>query len=274
MAIKLRGNNDNLSFSKGLAKGDDGGYYIPSVNEDSVLSWVASESDMPEVESVNIRGEQGLKGESGVYVGTEEPTDDSLIWINPDGEASGELATKSYVDEVVKEEVSKIEIPEPDLSNYATKDDIPVYIFNDDGNLFITDEHKAFLESIFSKVTNGEVIDFILIYNGMPIVKYKIVSSTNLYLYGAGDANKSVYYYQYSFNADGTLKATQYGSILDSNYNSNQIYVDKTDSLTGVKASVTKNLAYIRDNYALKTDVETAITNALSAIGVAEEGAY
>jgi len=129
MAIKLRGNNDNLSFSKGLAKGDDGGYYIPSVNEDSVLSWVASESDMPEVESVSIRGEQGLKGESGVYVGTEEPTDDSLIWINPDGEESGELATKAYVDETVKKEVvneiAKIEIPEPDLSNYATKDEIP-----------------------------------------------------------------------------------------------------------------------------------------------------
>jgi hypothetical protein len=42
-------------------------------------------------------------GDSGVYVGTEEPTDpDVNVWINPDGEGTDEIATKEYVDEAIK----------------------------------------------------------------------------------------------------------------------------------------------------------------------------
>lgn len=45
---------------------------------------------------------KGDKGESGVYVGTTEPTDaEMLIWINPEGDESAELATKEYVDEAI-----------------------------------------------------------------------------------------------------------------------------------------------------------------------------
>ena len=45
----------------------------------------------------------GEDGKSGVYVGTEEPTDpDVNVWINPNGEGTDEIATKEYVDEAIK----------------------------------------------------------------------------------------------------------------------------------------------------------------------------
>lgn len=34
-------------------------------------------------------GPQGEKGDPGIYVGEQEPIDDSLIWINPNGQAGG-----------------------------------------------------------------------------------------------------------------------------------------------------------------------------------------
>ena len=50
---------------------------------------------------VGAQGPQGEKGEAGVHVGTEEPKDDSLVWINPNGGSSGAIVTKVYVDQVV-----------------------------------------------------------------------------------------------------------------------------------------------------------------------------
>lgn len=58
---------------------------------------------------------KSLQGESGVYVGTEEPTEDIKVWINPEGRIFNEtvtsvngqtgdivgLATEEYVDEAV-----------------------------------------------------------------------------------------------------------------------------------------------------------------------------
>ena len=46
-------------------KGDDGGYYTPSVDGDGLLSWSGSQSGMPGVASVNIRGPQGVQGPAG-----------------------------------------------------------------------------------------------------------------------------------------------------------------------------------------------------------------
>lgn len=37
----------------------DGGYYIPSVSDKGILTWTASDSNMPVVESQNIKGKQG-----------------------------------------------------------------------------------------------------------------------------------------------------------------------------------------------------------------------
>lgn len=45
--------------------GVDGGYYTPSVTEAGDLSWTASKSDMPAVEPVNIKGQQGDTGATG-----------------------------------------------------------------------------------------------------------------------------------------------------------------------------------------------------------------
>ena len=130
MAIQLKTNSGQVDLTAKLAKGENGGYYTPNVNADGKLTWIPSDEDMPAVEDSNIKGPagdqgpigvqgiQGIPGESGVYVGTEEPTDENmLIWINPEGGASGELATKSYVDEAIK----NIDIPETDLTGYATE---------------------------------------------------------------------------------------------------------------------------------------------------------
>lgn len=129
MAIQLKTNSGQVDLTAKLAKGEDGGYYIPNINADGILSWTPSEDDMPEIPTrtniVGPAGEQGLQGEpgiqgeqgeSGVYVGTEEPTDDEmLIWINPEGGASTGLATKEYVDEAIKS------VPGADLTGYATE---------------------------------------------------------------------------------------------------------------------------------------------------------
>ena len=86
-----------------MLKGDDGGFYMPVVDSQGNLSWAPSNSEMLPVESANIRGPIGPTGESGVYVGDTEPTDEEIrVWINPAGEASGALATKQYVDGLIE----------------------------------------------------------------------------------------------------------------------------------------------------------------------------
>lgn len=47
-------------------------------------------------------GEKGERGEQGVYVGETEPTDNSLIWLNPNGEAASGIATEAYVDAAIE----------------------------------------------------------------------------------------------------------------------------------------------------------------------------
>lgn len=48
-----------------VIKGDDGGYYKPTVSDDGVLSWTPSEVGMPPIESANIRGVKGDTGDKG-----------------------------------------------------------------------------------------------------------------------------------------------------------------------------------------------------------------
>lgn len=45
--------------------GEDGGYYIPAVNSSGDLSWNPTKSDMPAVQTVNIKGAKGDTGEKG-----------------------------------------------------------------------------------------------------------------------------------------------------------------------------------------------------------------
>lgn len=88
-------------------QGEDGGYYVPHVDDEGNLSWAASEVDMPSIASVNIKGKDGENGKSGVHVDNEEPTDPSVnVWIDPDGEPDGELDeyyTKAQTDEAIEE---------------------------------------------------------------------------------------------------------------------------------------------------------------------------
>ncbi len=111
MAIKLTSKNGNLDLTTGAGMVVvEGGYYTPNVDEEGNLSWIPSKPDLPPIEEVNIKGEPGEQGESGVYVGTTEPTDDEmLIWINPEGEAGGELATTEYVDAAIKAALEEVE---------------------------------------------------------------------------------------------------------------------------------------------------------------------
>lgn len=126
MTVKLGGAAGNVTLTQQMMKGDDGGYYYPSIDEAANLSWVASESGMAAPpQPINIAGPAGEKGEPGVYVGSEEPAEDVLIWLDPQGEASDNLATKEYVDEAI----ANIDIPEPevDLSDYYTRTETDEY---------------------------------------------------------------------------------------------------------------------------------------------------
>ena len=89
--------------------GEDGGYYIPSVSETGDLSWSASKPEMPEVTTVNIKGKDGTDGKSGVYIGTEQPTDpDTNVWINPEGTLDTYL-TESEVQALIDASLGVIE---------------------------------------------------------------------------------------------------------------------------------------------------------------------
>ena len=115
--IKLTGKNGAIDLSKKMLKGDDGGYYIPKVSNDGILSWVPSEPDMEPAEEASIIGPPGPQGETGIHVGPDEPVDkDVVVWIDTDAVTADELATKEYVDQAV----ANVK-PEVDLSNYYTK---------------------------------------------------------------------------------------------------------------------------------------------------------
>lgn len=89
-------------------KGEDGGYYIPSVDAEGNLTWTASDVDMSAVPSANIQGPVGRTGPTGIYVGKDEPTDPNiLIWMIPDGEVNDYVMTeaevKSYIDDSLED---------------------------------------------------------------------------------------------------------------------------------------------------------------------------
>ena len=59
MGIELRGKNGAIDLSRKMMKGDDGGYYIPSIDSEGNLTWAPSETEMPAVEGANIKGQKG-----------------------------------------------------------------------------------------------------------------------------------------------------------------------------------------------------------------------
>ena len=68
------------------SKGDKGGYYAPSVSDDGVLTWSASESGMPAVSARR----QLRTVNSNVFCSRMPPANpvDGVIWIQEDGASS------------------------------------------------------------------------------------------------------------------------------------------------------------------------------------------
>lgn len=61
------------------------------------------------------------KGESGVYIGTEEPTDPDInVWIDPSGDGA-QYATKEYVDGAID---SAVDEAGQTFANYYTKEEV------------------------------------------------------------------------------------------------------------------------------------------------------
>ena len=117
--IKLVKNQGAVDLSKKMMKGDDGGYYIPTVDNEGNLSWSGSEAEMPAIEGANIQGPQGDPGYNTVWIGTEAPEDPNMtVWVDIDGKPTEGLATKGYVDEAIAN------VPGADLSNYYTKEEV------------------------------------------------------------------------------------------------------------------------------------------------------
>lgn len=72
--------------------GEDGATYVPHCNpETGELSW-SNNKGLPNPETVSIRGPQGERGEvgmSGVWVGSEAPTESGYnVWIDPNGRST------------------------------------------------------------------------------------------------------------------------------------------------------------------------------------------
>ena len=66
MGIELRGKNGAIDLSLKMIKGDDGGYYIPSIDSEGNLTWAPSEVEMPAVDGANIKGPKGDTGLQGI----------------------------------------------------------------------------------------------------------------------------------------------------------------------------------------------------------------
>jgi len=74
----------------------DGATFLPAVSEEGIISWT-NDQCKPNPEPRNIKGPKGDTGESGVYIGTTEPTDPvKEVWINPDGNSGKVIMEASY----------------------------------------------------------------------------------------------------------------------------------------------------------------------------------
>lgn len=167
--ITLTKKNGAVDLSKKMMKGDDGGYYVPSVDAEGNLTWVPSEEEMPAVDAANIAGPVGPRGESGVYVGPEEPDESILVWVNTKSETVDELATKGYVDEAIK----NVEV-DVDLTDYYTAEQVDEKIEQieltpgpqgepgqDGQDYVLTEEDKAEIANlVLASIPSGDEVSY------------------------------------------------------------------------------------------------------------------
>ena len=80
-------------------------------------------------QKAELKGEKGEPGESGVYIGTEEPTDENInVWIDTDGTITniGDIDLSGKADKEHTHLLSDIlDYSAPDLSSYALKSELP-----------------------------------------------------------------------------------------------------------------------------------------------------
>lgn len=152
---------------------------------------------------VGADGPPGEDGESGVYVGVEEPTDDSLIWINPEGESSQSVATKEYVDEAVANAGGGVDT---------------FFLPNQPRDL--TDEHTVFLEQYYKYyVDNNELMPVNIIIRYSNTHMY-LLEQINIYKFDTSglitliyeDASSTHYEQHYYFDANGNYTRVQFQS--------------------------------------------------------------
>ena len=150
-------------------KGEDGGYYTPITDDNGELNWVPSNNKMPAVEGALLATkeyvDEALKdidipeGVSGVYVGVEEPTDESILWINPEGESDD--LKQIILDTVDLSEYAKtadipdttgfITMPEVEDKGYQTEEDVRAIVAEGGGEVFT----GAGMPSISAEVFEG-----------------------------------------------------------------------------------------------------------------------
>ena len=84
--------------------GVDGATFTPSVGSDGYLSWTNNKG-LNNPAPAYVRGPQGAQGKngsSGVYIGSDEPTEAGInVWIDPNGQGGAGLTDdiKSYIDQ-------------------------------------------------------------------------------------------------------------------------------------------------------------------------------
>ena len=108
--IQLKAKGGNVDLTQKIMKGDDGGYYIPHVDENGNLSWTPTDPDMAAAIIANILGPVGPRGASAIYVGNDEPTDpEVLVWLIPTGEVSDCVMTETEVKDYIDESLEEVE---------------------------------------------------------------------------------------------------------------------------------------------------------------------
>lgn len=108
--IKLTEKNGAITLAQKMMKGDAGGYYKPAVDDEGLLTWAASDEEMPAVEPANIMGPSGPQGENAVYVGSEEPTNPNiLVWIEPKGQMTDYVMTETEVKDYIDDSLEEVE---------------------------------------------------------------------------------------------------------------------------------------------------------------------
>lgn len=155
-----------------------------------------------------------------------------------------------------------------------------------------TEEQLVILRSFYSNDFDGTQLPCPITINGFPVIGYNITGSlgwgASLIFFTSGYTNRytvagyalAFYGYEVEFNS---TKAEPVGDRFLVKIDGQDVVFSSTYDLPGGNTTLIQELKYLNDvkleadaltDYATITYVETAITQALNKIGVAEEGVY